>query len=412
MPWKETCAMNERMKFVVDYEQRKVPLAVLCRQYGISRVTGYKWLKRYEVEGVEGLQDRSRAAKHHPQAVPERLENAIVELRHQHRWWGPRKIRVYLQQHRPHEKWPAISTMGEILKRHGLTVPRKRQRRGSPSPSPLTPSSGPNTVWCADFKGWFLTGDGRRCDPLTLVDQHSRYLLRCQLLPKTGLAWTQPLLEAAFAEYGLPEVIRTDNGAPFASHGIAGLSKLSVWWLRLGIMPERIEPGHPQQNGVQERLHLTLKQETASPPRASWRAQQRSLDRFRQEYNEQRPHESLQDQVPASRYELSPRPYPERLPQTEYPETMLVRRVQKTGEFYWKHRKVFLGEAFARQVIGVEPLDDRYYQVYFTQLPLGIFDSHTLKMLSRAQHRKVLQRFDKESSTVSSASAPETVEEG
>ena len=400
MPWKETCAMKERIEFVMEKKLGKADMTVLCRKYGISRPVGYKWLERYELAGIEGLQDRSRAPKHHRYAVPWEREKAIVEVRRRYRYWGPRKIRAYLQGQDPDQKWPASSTIGEILKRHGLTVPRKRKRRCTPSTQPLTQSPSPNRVWCTDFKGWFRTQDGCRCDPLTLVDHYSRYLLRCQLLAQTGYEWTRDLLEAAFCQYGLPDVIRSDNGPPFATHGIAGLSKLSVWWLRLGIRPERITPGKPQENGVQERLHLTLKQETATPPRGTWRAQQRCMDRFREQYNEVRPHEALAQKVPASLYTPSLRTYPDRLPEPEYPRHMLVRRVQKKGEFYWRHGGVFLGEALAKQTIGLEPMDERYYRVYFITVPLGIFDSNTFKMLSRRQHNKVLKQFAELAPTV------------
>lgn len=393
MPWKETCVMEERMKFVMERELEELPLAALCRKYGVSRPVGYKWLRRYEEGGVEGLRDRSRAPKHHPNGVPAQMEEAIVQLRTKRRYWGPRKIRARLVRRHPQQKWPAASTIGEILKRHGLTVPRKGRRRAPPSGRPLSKSEGPNTLWCADFKGWFRTGDARRCDPLTILDHWSRYLLRCQLVHDTGYEATRALFEAAFCQYGLPQVIRTDNGAPFASHGIRGLSKLSVWWLALGIRPERIDPGRPQQNGVQERLHRTLKQETACAPASTWRAQQRRLNRFRDEYNQERPHESLGQEVPASLYEPSPRAYPDRLPEPEYADQLLQRRVQISGEFYWKQHKVFLGEALAKQIIGLEPLDDRYYRVYFTDFELGILDSHGSKMLSQREQAKLGSRF-------------------
>ncbi len=393
MPWKETCAVEERMRFVMDRQSQELSMAALCRKYGVTRPVGYKWLERYQAEGVKGLQDRSRASKHHPNAVPQEIEKAILAVRRRHRYWGPRKILAWLKREHPRQRLPVASTTGEILRRHGLTVPRKRRRRCPPLGRPLSPSEAPNTVWCADFKGWFRTGDGCRCDPLTILDLWSRYLLRCQLLQKTGHEDTRALFEAAFCEYGLPQVIRTDNGPPFATRGIAGLSKLSVWWLRLGIRPERIEPGQPQQNGAQERLHLTLKQETATPPQPSWRAQQRSMVRFRHQYNQDRPHEALSQEVPASRYQPSPRSYPDRLPEAEYPDHLLLRRVQISGEFYWKRSKVFLGEALAKQTVGLEPIDERYYRVYFTHLQLGIFDSDSFKMLSPKELAKLNRRW-------------------
>ena len=275
MPWKETCPMKERSRFVVEQESGRYAMAELCRIFGISRETGYKWVERYKAEGPPGLQDRSRAPRCHPNAVPEEVEAVILETRAAYPTWGPKKLRAWLQTHRPEEGWPAGSTIGEILERHGLTVPRKKRRRTPPYTEPFAACAGPNAVWCMDFKGWFRTGDGVRCDPLTISDAFSRYVLRCQALSDMREERVRPLCEAAFREFGLPWAIRTDNGSPFASRGIAGLSRLSVWWLRLGIVPERIEAGHPEQNGRHERMHRTLKAETASPPAPTVRGQRR-----------------------------------------------------------------------------------------------------------------------------------------
>jgi transposase InsO family protein len=274
--------------------------------------------------------------------------------------------------------WPALSTIGELLKREGLVVGRRKRQRTPPYSEPLAHADGPNRVWCADFKGWFRTRDGERIDPLTISDAHSRYLLRCQAVETTNTERVQAIFEAAFREYGLPEAIRTDNGAPFASRALAGLSRLAVWWIKLGIKPERIEAGHPEQNGRHERMHRTLKQETAQPPAANRREQQRVMDRFREEYNQVRPHEALGMRTPGSVYQPSWREYPTRIPEPEYPETMLVRSVRYQGQIRWKKQEVFLSEVLWGERVGLLPVDDRWFKVYFAEVPLALFDSQRL----------------------------------
>jgi putative transposase len=382
MPWTETCAMEERVKFVMEWLEGTWSKAELCRFYGISRPTGDKWLTRYAEIGVEGLRDRSRAPQHHPNGVSEATESAIVTLRRARMHWGPKKLRVVLARETPGREWPAVSTIGEILKRHSLAVPRKHRRRTPPSTQPFAAIDKSNALWCVDHKGWFRTGDGRVCEPLTMTDAWSRYLLRDQAVKDKRVETTHGVMEAAFREYGLPWAILSDNGSPFASRGVAGLSRLSVWWVKLGIAVERIEAGHPEQNGRHERMHKTLKQETASPPAATARKQQESLDRFRWEYNEERPHEALGQRTPASVYTPSPRAYPSRLGPAEYPGGGEVRTVQKHGEFTWKRTAVFLGEALYGERVGLEPLDERYWTVRFVTMKLGVFDTHLGRMLS------------------------------
>src|SRR5713226_6487547 len=325
MPWKASSVMEEKVRFVVEYEQDNYTMSELCQHYGIARETGYVWLRRYRERGVEGLGELNRAALRHGNQTPPETEEAVLELRQAHMRWGPRKLKRVLERDQAHQRWPAASTIGELLKREGLVVARKKRRRTEPYTEPLAHADGANRVWCADFKGWFRTGDGERIDPLTISDAHSRYLLRCQAVEKTDTARVQSIFEAAFREYGMPAAIRTDNGAPFATRALAGLSRLAVWWIKLGIVPERIEAGHPEQNGRHERMHRTLKQETADPPAANRRKQQRALDRFRQEYNEVRPHEALGMRTPAEVYEPSARKFPEQVPEPEYPANMLVR---------------------------------------------------------------------------------------
>ena len=246
MGWKETCAVEERFRFIEDYKQNDVSVAELCRRYGVSRKTAYKWLERYEYDGLDGLRDQSRAPRNHPNQVLPELAEAILEMRRQYPLWGPEKLRARLARDVPEILWPAPSTIGELLKHRGMTIAPKHRRKAGPSLNPLSHANKANRVWCADFKGWFRCGDGSRCDPLTITDAYSRYLLRCQAVAGQNEQSTRDVMEAAFRQYGLPEAIRTDNGEPFASTGIGGLSRLSVWWVKLGIRPERIMRGKPQ----------------------------------------------------------------------------------------------------------------------------------------------------------------------
>lgn len=352
----------------------------LCQRYEVSRETGYVWLRRYRAAGVAGLVEHSRAAHRHANQTPEEIEKMVVELRQAHMRWGPRKLKRILERDEPGRNWPAASTLGALLKREGLVVARKKRWRTAPYSAPLAHADGANRVWCADFKGWFRTADRERIDPLTISDAHSRYLLRCQAVEKTDTARVQAIFEAAFREYGLPEAIRTDNGAPFASRALAGLSRLAVWWIKLGITPERIAAGHPEQNGRHERMHRTLKQEAAQPPAANRRQQQQALDQFRQQYNEVRPHEALGMRTPASVYQPSPRTFPARVPEPEYPASMLVRSVRPKGHFRWKKHDVFLSEVLWGEPVGLLPEDDRWFTIYFAQLPLACFDSQKLQV--------------------------------
>lgn len=386
MAWKETCVLEERVAFARSWEEGEESVAALCRAYGISRKTGYKWARRYEGTGVEGLRDRSRAAYHHPNAVPDRVREAVMEARFRHPTWGPKKLRAWLVRGEPDVAWPASSTMSEWLRRLGLAVPRGRRRRAVPWSEPFAACEGPNQVWTADFKGWFRVGDGTRCDPLTIQDAQSRYLVRCHVAADLGYATARGIFEAAFRQYGLPEAMRSDNGTPFANTGLGGLSRLSVWWLKLGILPERIDAGHPEQNGRHERMHRTLQQETASPPAGTLRAQQRRFERFRVAYNEERPHEALGMRVPAEVYTPSPRAYPERVGDFTYGD-LATRRVQSRGEMMWWNRKVFLTKVLEGEVVGLEALDGRHWSVQLGPLRLGILDTAAFRMLSASESR-------------------------
>lgn len=372
--------MEEKLRFVFEYEQGHRSMTELCQRYEIARETGYVWIRRYRERGLDGLVEQSRAAMRHGNQTPAEIEQMVLELRQAHSRWGPRKLKRILERDEPGRVWPAASTIGALLKREGLVVARRKRRRTTPYREPLAHADGPNRVWCADFKGWFRTGDGRRIDPLTITDAHSRYLLKCQTVEKTDTARVQAIFEATFREYGMPEAIRTDNGAPFASTAIAGLSRLAVWWMKLGIVPERIEAGHPEQNGRHERMHRTLKQETAMPPAANRREQQRAMERFRQEYNQVRPHEALGMQTPDAVYEPSARSFPVRVREPEYPDDMQVLSVKSQGQFRWKKQDVFLSEVLWGEPVGLLPVDDRWFTVYFAQFPIARFDSKQLRV--------------------------------
>ena len=377
MGWRETRVQDERLEFIQAVEGEEASLAELCRRYQVSRKTGYKWLRRYEQEGVAGLADRSRAPHRRALAVSEAIEAEIVALRARRPFWGERKLKAWLERERPEQNWPSASTIGAVLKRRGLTVPPRRRRRATPSER-LTNAERPNQVWSIDFKGWFRTGDGRRCDPLTICDADSRYLLRCQAVPRCTGAHVRPLLEATFRSYGMPETILSDNGPPFASTGLAGLSRLNVWWLKLGIRPDRIQPGHPEQNGRHERMHRTLKRETATPPKASAAAQQRAFDRFRRDYNEDRPHEALGMATPASLYEPSPREFPERPRELEYPARWVLRRVEAHGDVWFRNRRFFLSGSLAGEVVALEEVDEGW-KIRFGPLELALLDRRALQ---------------------------------
>jgi transposase InsO family protein len=370
MPWKETCPMDERLAFIADYRRRDSSMRALCRAYGISRKTGYKVLGRYHADGATGLGDRSRAPHRHPQALRAAVRTAILQLRGAHPYWGPRKLRARLQLSQPETRWPAASSIGQLLRQAGVTAARPRVLRAPPPP--VTIGRAPNDVWTIDFKGWFRTRDARRCDPLTLVDDASRFLLRCVALAAPTGPHVQHCLVQAFREHGLPRVLRSDNGPPFGSSGGAGgLSRLGVWWIKLGVRPERIQPGHPEQNPRHERLHWTLKQETALPPRATRCAQQRAFDRFRHIYNHERPHEALGQRPPASVYVPSPRPYPAQLAAPEYPGSLIVRRVRHGGEIKWRGQLVFLSHALVGEPVALEEVADGCWHVSFGPLLLG-----------------------------------------
>lgn len=370
--------MNERVMFIADYLQDDEPFSELCARARISRKTGYKWVERYQVLGVKGLVDRSRAPLSRPHTVPATVVEKIVAVRRRHPRWGPRKLLVVLRRQEPTSVWPAVSTVGEILKHQGLVRRRRRRRYSAPYADRLADYAAPNAIWCADFKGHFPVADVR-CHPLTIMDGFSRYLLRCEPLRRPLSAPVQKVFESTFREYGLPQTIRTDNGPPFSTLAPGGLSRLAVWWIRLGIRPERIVPGRPDQNGRHERMHSTLKAETARPPRSSWRAQQRSFQAFRQEYNHERPHEALAYATPASQYQPSLRPYPRQLPHPEYPAHFHVERTYPNGVISFRGTQWYLSSCLAGELVGLEELDGDRWAVYFGPIQLGILDVQNAK---------------------------------
>lgn len=371
--------MDEKVRFVFEYQRDEQSMVELCARFGICRDTGYVWLRRYRQSGIAGLVELNRAARQHPNQTGAEVERAVLELREAHMRWGPRKLKRVLERDQPGRPWPAASTMGEIVKRAGLVVARKKRHRTEPYTQPLAHAVEANRVWCADFKGWFKSRDGRRIDPLTITDAWSRYLLRCQAVEKTDTERVRAIFEAGFGEYGLPEAIRTDNGAPFASSAVGGLSRLAVWWTKLGIVHERIQAGHPEQNGRHERMHRTLKQDVQTAD--DWRSQQRELDRFRHDFNHVRPHEALQMQTPASVYEPSPRPYPAREPEIQYPDWMEVRMVKAHGHFRWKKKDIFLTEVLWGEPIGLLPVRPGLFTIYFADRPLVGFDCERGKLV-------------------------------
>jgi transposase InsO family protein len=378
--------MDERTQFIARVLAGEDEMTALCREYGISRKTGYKWLGRYRCEGAAGLRERSHAPLRHGQAHDVAVVQAVLALRERWRHWGPKKLRVKLSEHHPALAVPAASTIGDWLRREGMVERSPRRRRCPPYARPFAAVTGANDVWCTDFKGWFRTGDGRRCDPFTLSDAHSRYLLRCQAVARPDEANVRPIFEAAFQEHGLPMAIRSDNGPPFASPGVGGLSRLAVWWIKLGIRPERIVAGKPQQNGRHERVHRTLKEETAMPPADSLLTQQQRFDAFRVVYNSERPHEALAQQTPAALYAPSPRHYPDRIEDPSYGADIAVRRVRSNGQIKWAGELVFVGEALIGEAVGVVETEAGDWLVRYADVELGYIHPQRRRLSPRPLH--------------------------
>jgi len=376
MPWRKTCTLDERLQFVGEYLKAQREMAELCRDFGVSRKTGYKWLERYAGDGPQGLHDRSRAPHTHPQAISDEVAQMLLAKRRVHPSWGPRKLLVLLAREKPRLVLPAASTVGDLLKRYGLSHPRRRIRRVVPFTQPFAACARPNDLWCADFKGQFRTGDLCLCYPLTVTEACSRFILRCQGMRRPTGEGVWPHFKSAFREFGLPRAIRSDNGAPFATRGPHGFSRLSIWWLKLGITHERIKPGHPEQNGRHERMHRTLKHETAKPPRANLPSQQRAFDSFVEEFNYERPHEAIDQKTPSQLFRPSRRTFPERTPEFEYSSKQEVRKVMDGGRIRWKGELVYVGQQFSGEHLGLNYATDDAWEVWLGPARLGLVD-HT-----------------------------------
>jgi putative transposase len=394
MPWRQSSPVTERLRFVQDVAKGQDSFAELCHRYGISRKTGYQWWQRFADEGVMGLEERSRRPRRSPTAISKQIIQLLKGERRRHPRWGPKKLLRVLRNKHPELQLPAVSTAAKILKQEGLIRRRRRPRRPATEVLPRTGwGTGPNDLWTADHKGQFRLGDGRMCYPLTLADSHSRYLLRVQACSSTRAVEARPVFERAFREYGLPARILTDNGPPFGGPGIAGLSRLSVWWLRLGIRIERIEPGCPEQNGQHERMHRTLKAEATKPSRANAKAQQRCFDAFRKEYNEERPHEALSQDAPAQHYCKAARFYPKETPGLDYPLYYERRQVRTSGQIKWHGARVFVSEVLAGETVGLSETDAGAWEVYFGPLLLGLLHPNEFRLRrspsgSRARGKK------------------------
>jgi putative transposase len=365
VPWKEMCPMDEKLRFIVQVRESEESFAELCRQFGISRKTGYKWVERYEARGAVGLTTRPPVARECRHRMPTATLDRLIALRKDHPTWGPKKLRARLVALEEKDV-PAASTIGDALKKHGLIRPRRRRAYPPHQHQHLAETQAPNDTWCVDFKGHFACGDAR-CHPLTITDHFSRYLLKCEALTSPDELSVKPHFERAFREFGLPMRIRSDNGAPFATAAVGGLSSLSVWWIKLGITPEHIDPGEPQQNGRHERMHRTLGEDAVSPASSSVDQQQRVFDRWRCIYNDDRPHEALEMKAPTKVYQVSRRRMTETLRSPEYPSSMRVSQADSAGRIrLWGGKnKVLLSPLLAHEPIGLESIGQDTWRIFY-----------------------------------------------
>lgn len=384
MPWKESRTVNERMHFVTRLKGGE-RMTDLCREFGISRKTGYKFLERFKAQGPAGLYDESRKPVHSPNETTPQVKAMFIAAKREKPHWGASKIREIVQLKNPKLELPSRYTVHSILLKEGLVISRKgKRRRGELLLEKFRSNSGkssaPNDLWCADFKGQFRMGNSKYCYPLTVTDHFSRYLLGCEGLEDTKGSGAIGVFTTVFSEHGLPDAIRTDNGSPFASAGLFGLSQLSVWWMRLGIKLQRIQPGHPEQNGRHERMHLTLKQQTTRPAGANLLQQQQRFDEFLEEFNEERPHEALKMKRPGDLYRKSKRPFPKALPELLYPEHDIVATVYPNGSVRTNQgANLFISQAFANQPIGLQEQEDDRWKINFMDLELGTYDGRAGK---------------------------------
>jgi putative transposase len=375
MPWKATRPMDQKLLFVQTCLRGRMNMSEVCEAFGVSRKTGYKWLARYQTHGALGLEELSRAPNEHPNATDEKVVALITELRGERPRWGPKKLLAHLAPKWPEFQFPGESTVSEVLRRRGLSSPRQKRRRTALYSQPFRGYDEPNAVWCIDFKGWFFTRDHQKCHPLTISDGYSRYLLRCYGTLRTDFSIVRFVLLSAFDEYGLPAAIRSDNGPPFASSAPGGVSRFSVMLIRLGILPERIQPGRPTQNGRHERMHRTLKAEAASPPAANRVAQQRALDAFRRDYNEVRPHEAIGQVPPQAIYRPSSRSFERVLKDPAYGDKIEPVRVRSDGTVKWQGHHFMLTDILAGELVGCERLDTGGWKLSYGPLELGLLNS-------------------------------------
>lgn len=373
--------MLERMAFVRACEAGMFTFKELCEHFLVSRKTGYKWLSRYKEGGLAGLADRSRCPQGCPHKTPEEVEAVIVEMKKKRPRWGPKKIIHELRKSEPGKEWPAVSTAGEVLKRHGLVKKRRQRSRWKhPAARPIV-ARRPNELWTIDFKGQFRLGDASMCYPLTIQDRMSRYIVCCDGLAGPRLLPVKKAMERLFREVGLPERIRSDNGEPFASHGLSGLTRLNVWWMLLGIEHERIEKARPDQNGAHERMHRELKAEVTRPPAGNMRDQRVMLRDFQNDYNCHRPHEAIGQRRPSELWSPCERPYPKRIVEPEYPGHFEVRRVRSSGDIKFKGHAQFVSHSLTGHLIGLEPVDDGVWSVIFVRTLLGRYDERKQRIL-------------------------------
>ncbi len=381
MPWKVINQMDLKNQLVTDHSQEHFSITDLSQKYGISRPTVYKWLMRHKQLGIEGLKEQSRAPKSCPHRTPKKILNLVIQEKLKNRKRGPRKIRAQLKRHHPKLELPAVSTIAYWLKKEGLVEQRKKRLHVPPYTEPFKNCNSPNAVWSVDYKGQFYTKDNHVCYPLTLSDNFSRFLLSCKALPGPRYIPTKKALIATFREYGLPDTIRSDNGTPFAGKGIGGLSRLSIWFIQLGIIPERIEKGCPQENGRHERMHRTLKNDALDPIAKNLKEQQKQFDIFRHDYNNDRPHESLNDQTPSDCYKKSGRPYVEHPYPPEYGHDYIVRHVRHSGEIKFAGQTFYLAELLAGQPVGLKEVVDGLWQIRYSFCLLGSVDLRKNKII-------------------------------
>ncbi len=373
--------MNEKVSFINEWRSGCWPMSELCTAFGISRTLGYKYLDRYQSEGMAGLLERSKAPFSSPNKTPEHIVKAIITLRKQHCRWGPEKLKTILSERSPGVTWPAESTIALILKRNNMVKPRHRRRKIE-CVFPIFDPQNPNDVWSADFKGKFRLGNGKYCSPLTIADSYSRFLFSAEGLEYADYLHSRPIFERVFDEYGLPLQLHTDNGAPFGNvSSIARLTHLAVWFLELGIEPVYSDPGHPEQNGRHERMHRELKAEATKPPAYGFAVQQRKLDSFRKEYNELRPHQALGNLPPARIHVPSPRRYTGQLLPWDYPYDFKIFKVCRNGAIRWgSHNWIMVSTTLIGKLIGLEELGNNIYRVFFRQKLLGYLDASTLRI--------------------------------